>query len=120
MNLSDKDFINIVERAEIIFDIILKKLNIKQILSLKNEIDNLPIDQYVTNQLIIDRINYLKPKKIDNFINNILDDITSDENNFSFDFTNDDIFIEAKNESKKISNDISYFSSGELKFLKDI
>ena len=63
MNLPDKDFLDIVERAEIIFDVIFKKLNKKQILSLKNEIDNLPIDQYVTNQLIIDRINYLKPKK---------------------------------------------------------
>ena len=53
-------------------------------------------------------------------INNILDDITSDEKNFSFDFTNDDLFIEAKNKSLKISNNISYFSSGELEFVKDI
>lgn len=120
MNLPDKDFLDIVERAEIIFDVIFKKLNKKQILSLKNEIDNLPIDQYVNNQLIIDRINYLKPKKIDHIINDILDDITSDEKNLSFDFTNDDLFTEAKNKSKKISNNISYFSSGELEFVKNL
>jgi hypothetical protein len=98
MNIPDELFINIVERAEIIFDNLLKKLSNQQILALKNELDNLPIDQYITNQLIIDRINFLKNKN----------------KNFNLDI-NKYIF-----DNPKINTPSSCLSSGELEFIENL
>ena len=59
------------------------------------------------NQLIMDRVNYLKPKELTKPISYF----SSGE----LDFSNIEL---AKENSKKISKSISYFSSGELELLK--
>ena len=120
MNIPDELFINIVKRAEIIFDNLLKKLSNQQIFALKNELDNLPIDQYITNQLIIDRINFLKNKnKIKNF-NLDINKYIFDNPKINDDFLNQDFFIEGKKNSKKINTPSSCLSSGELEFIENL
>ena len=118
MNIPEKLFIDLVQKSDIIIDNLLEKLSYKQILALKNEIDNLPIDQYITNQLIIDRINFLKNKN-KNFnldINNFI----FDNPKINDDFLNQDFFIEGKKKSKKINTPSSCLSSGELEFIENL
>lgn len=124
MNIPEKLFIDLVQKSDIIIDNLLEKLSYKQILALKNEIDNLPIDQYITNQLIIDRINFLKNK---NKNENKNKNFNLDINNFIFDnpkinddFLNQDFFIEGKKKSKKINTPSSCLSSGELEFIENL
>ena len=114
MNLTDEQFLDIVERSEKIIDKLLNELSNEQLKLIKKDIDNLPVNQKIMNQLLIDRINYLKPKKL-----------TKPVSYFSsgeLDFSNNDLFNfqQAKDNSKKISEPISYFSSGELELLRDI
>ena len=109
MNLTDEQFIDIVERSEKIIDKLLNELSNEQLKLIKKEIDNLPVDQKIMNQLIMDRVNYLKPKKLTKPISYF----SSGE----LDFSNIEL---AKENSKKISKSISYFSSGELELLQDI
>ncbi len=114
MNLTDEQFLDIVERSEKIIDKLLNELSSEQLKLIKKDIDNLPVDQKVMNQLIMDRVNYLKSKKLTKPISYF----SSGE----LDFSNNDLFNfqQAKDNSKKISEPISYFSSGELELLRDI
>jgi len=106
MNLTDEQFLDIVEISEKIIDKLLNELSSEQLKLIKKDIDNLHVDQKVMNQLIIDRINYLKSKK--------LTKPTSYFSSDELDFSSSDLFNE------KISKPISYFSSGELELLRDI
>ena len=114
MNLTDEQFIEILERSEKIIDKLLNELPNDILEMIRKEIDNLPVDQKIMNQLIMDRVNYLKPKKLTKPISYF----SSGE----LDFSNNDLFNfqQAKENSKKISKSISYFSSGELELLQDI
>lgn len=118
MNIPDELFIDIVERAEIIFDNLLKKLSNQQILALKNELDNLPMDRFITNQLIVDRIHFLKNKN-KNF-NLDINKFIFDNPRINDDFLNQDFFIEGKKNSKKINTPSSCLSSGELEFIENL
>ena len=109
MNLTDNQFTEILERSEKIIDKLLNELSNEQLEMIRKEIDNLPVDQKIMNLLILDRINYLKPKKQ----NKPISYFSSGE----LDFSNIEL---AKENSKKISKSISYFSSGELELLQDI
>lgn len=109
MNLTDNQFVEILERSEKIIDKLLNELSNEQLKLIKKDIDNLPVNQKIMNQLIMDRVNYLKPKKQ----NKPISYFSSGE----LDFSNIEL---AKENSKKISKSISYFSSGELELLQDI
>ena len=114
MNLTDNQFIEILERSEKIIEKLLNELSNEQLKLIKKDIDNLPVNQKIMNQLIMDRVNYLKPKKLTKPISYF----SSGE----LDFSNNDLFNfqQAKENSKKISKSISYFSSGELELLQNI
>ena len=103
MDLPDKQFLDILEKSDIIINKLLNELTDTKYKLLIKEIENLPIEKKIMNQLIIDRINYLKKNK-----NKSLSYFSSGE----LDLKN--IFYEEKEKSKKIDKPVSYFSSGEL------
>lgn len=136
MNLTDEQFLDIVERSEKIFDKLLNELSNEQLNLIRKDLDNLSVDQKVMNQLLIDRINYLKQKKLTKPVSYFssgeldLSNIKQVKENskkigkpISY-FSSGELdlfnFQQAKDNSKKISKSASYFSSGELELLQSI
>lgn len=113
MDLSDEQFMNIVEKADVIFDKLLNKLTLKEYKELIKEIENLTIERQITNKILLDRIIYLKAKKKSKKITTNFN--SNDELKFpdSFELINYDTI-------KKINDPISYFSSGELELINNL